>query len=785
MQALVKQVLSGDSLVVHMQGVDKTVSLANVQAPKMTKTQFQGYAFESREFLRRNLLGKVFEIEVQGSGVNREYVDLKNKGQSIIGEALRQLKEGVKHDEELVEMEEEAKKQLKGLWSNPNAIDINYVESDEQVKEFNEKNNGKSFSGIIEYVKDGCSFRVLLVPQFISIPLTLTGVKCPMVKKEAESEPFANEAKNFTESRLFQRQVGVTIDGYSKYSVLGSINHPVGDIRIYLLKEGLAYCNDRTLMQVLQGPDYLRQAEMYAKQKRLNVWKDVIFQNNKSKAAQFKVVKILTGESFVVSDGEKEEKIYLSSVRQPKFQKETMMDSQIEIGYNFQAKEFLRRTLIGKQVKIHRDYKKKVNDEERVFGTVFIHEKRNVNALLLEKGLGYLQRHSHEDQERSSFYDDLVLAQEKAIKAAIGVHKEGELPSLRIVEASTNSSKARTLLSMFKRQGSTTGIIEHCISGSKFRILIPKENLRLTFIIASLKTPRLEQPFGKEALQYVNNHYLQREVTITLDSIDKNGAFVGSMKRNDEYIALVLLRQGLATCYDHNATSQMIGAEEEAKRNKLNIWSIETEPIVEKVYRKRLSVLITEVVDTNTIYCQAITPELEEFEVQMNEFRKFHNNSVESFTGSLKKIVNGKFQILYIDFGNSETTSLENLRPIPDKFKSLPFQAKEIKLAFVLPPLDQDYVNESINFIQQFSDNKELTCDILFQENGFIHANILSNSKSLNVSLVKNGLAYLPSRIKAENEDESFVKDLEAAQQVAKSARINIWRFGEFLGDEI
>lgn len=76
---------------------------------------------------------------------------------------------------------------------------------------------------------------MLLLPNYNQITLQLSGLKCPGFKREADGtetpEPFAEEAKQYVESRLLQRDVKVILEGVANQSngiLLGTISHPVG-----------------------------------------------------------------------------------------------------------------------------------------------------------------------------------------------------------------------------------------------------------------------------------------------------------------------------------------------------------------------------------------------------------------------------------------------------------------------------------------------------------------------------------------------------------------------------
>ncbi|MEQ2204727.1 nuclease domain-containing protein [Xenoophorus captivus] len=150
---------------------------------------------------------------------------------------------------------------------------------------------------IIEHVRDGSVVRALLLPDYYLVTVMLSGVKCPTFKREADGtetpEPFAAEAKFFTESRLLQRDVQIILESCHNQIILGTILHPVtqrsqdfvqtlawncafdlilclpvdlspsqnGNITELLLKEGFARCVDWSMAVYTQGAEKLRAAE--------------------------------------------------------------------------------------------------------------------------------------------------------------------------------------------------------------------------------------------------------------------------------------------------------------------------------------------------------------------------------------------------------------------------------------------------------------------------------------------------------------------------------------------
>ena len=63
------------------------------------------------------------------------------------------------------------------------------------------------------------------------------------------------------------------LKGVSNQNFLGSIIHPAGNIAELMLREGFARCVDWSMGVLSSGHDKYRQAEKFAKQKQLRIWK--------------------------------------------------------------------------------------------------------------------------------------------------------------------------------------------------------------------------------------------------------------------------------------------------------------------------------------------------------------------------------------------------------------------------------------------------------------------------------------------------------------------------------
>lgn len=73
----------------------------------------------------------------------------------------------------------------------------------------------------------------------------------------------------------------------------------------------------------------------------------------------------------------------------------------------------------------------------KAYGEIFFYNTllfRNVAEALVSKGLATVVKYRQDDDQRSSKYDDLMTAENKAIKSQLGLHSKKDYPALRVTE---------------------------------------------------------------------------------------------------------------------------------------------------------------------------------------------------------------------------------------------------------------------------------------------------------------------------------------------------------------
>lgn len=184
-QGKVKSVQSGDSITltsIDNPDRERTLSLAYVAAPHLRKDGDEPWAFQSRDALRKLLVGKnvQFSVLYQIPNTKREYgiiylPDGHILPEDMVKEGWLKLREdaGRKEDsdealaqvEKLRQLETAARNEYKGLWGKEvGRINVEHDLGDSE--EFLSKYKGKSVDGIVERVLSGdrMLLRLLISP---------------------------------------------------------------------------------------------------------------------------------------------------------------------------------------------------------------------------------------------------------------------------------------------------------------------------------------------------------------------------------------------------------------------------------------------------------------------------------------------------------------------------------------------------------------------------------------------------------------------------------------------
>ncbi|KAJ5708874.1 hypothetical protein N7493_010208 [Penicillium malachiteum] len=824
-EARVKSVLSGDTVVlshVTNPSQERILSLAYVSAPRLRREGDEAYGFQSREFLRELLVGKVIQFHVVytiPTGAKREYGIIRLPGFDAqlpdisVQEGWSRVREeaGKRSDdsEETIELlgrlralEELAQKEGKGVWasSSNGQIETSYELSNGAALVSQYK--GQQLEGIIEKVLNGdrVVLRLLLSPEeHLQAVVAVAGIRAPAAKrttaegKEQAGEPFGDEAQQFVETRLLQRKVKVSLLGVTPQGQLvATLLHPMGNIARFVLEEGLARCQDHH--SALLGADMalLRQAENSAKDARKGLFTGHVGSKASAAAADYTVTRVLNADTiFVRNKAGDEKKISLTSIRQPK------PSDPKQAPFAADAKEFLRKLVIAKHVKVTVNGKKPATEgyEEREVATV-VQGNVNVGLSLVEAGYASVIRHRMDDDDRSPDYDSLLVAEADAQKEARGMWSPKPPKGKQIVDYSENAQKAKLEVGVLQRSKRIPAVVDFVKSGSRFTVLVPRENAKLTLVLSGIRAPKSArgpgdagEPFGQEAHDLANRRCMQRDVEIDVETVDKVGGFIGTLYVNKENFTKVLLEEGLATVHAYSAeksghANEYFAAEERAKEARKGLWhdwdpskeaaeaeesetangtGNESEAASTQRRKDYRDVTVTFVDPASgRLKLQQIGTGTSALTELMSAFRSFHLNKSNDtplpgppkagdwvaaqftedgnwYRGRVRRNDREKqtSEVQYVDFGNSETLPWSSLRPLTQpQFSSqkLRPQAVDAVLSFCQFPTAPDYLEDAVNFVTDQTFDRQLVANVDYVDSdNTLHVTLLDPAVSKSI----------------------------------------------------
>nr|CAG4641473.1 EOG090X01F7 [Eurycercus lamellatus] len=882
-KGIVKLVLSGDSVIIRGQPKggpppERQLNLSGINAPRAGRraggnadeTKDEPLAWEAREYLRKKLIGKevVFTVEYKVPSSGREYGFLylgkdaatgENIIESLVSEGLVSVRqEGIRGSAELTrlaELESTAKSTGKGKWASSglqeHVRDIKWTV--DNPRQLVDKFKGKPIQAVVEHVRDGSTIRAFLLPDFYHITLMVSGIRSPGFKLDSEgkpdpaaTEPLAEEAKFFTETRLLQRDVQIILESVNNNNFVGSVIHPNGNIAELLLRDGFARCVDWSIAMVSGGAEKLRAAEKGAKEKRLRIWQNYTPSapqlSGKDKQFNGKVVEIVNADALMVKlhDGSVR-KIFLASIRPPRLEEKEGSEKKkgfrplYDIPWLYEGREFLRKKLIGKRIDVTVDYVQpaSANYPEKTCCTVLIGGV-NVAEALVSKGYATVIRYRQDDDQRSSRYDELLAAEMKAAKTAKGVHDKKEAPTHRVADLSGDLTKSKQFLPFLQRAGRSEAVVEFVASGSRLRLYIPRETCLITFLLAGITCPRGTrpniggapgvqegEPFGDEALIFTKEHCLQHEVEIEVESMDKGGNFIGWLWVDNHNYSVKLVEEGLASVHFTAERSvyyrSLQVAEENAKAKKLKMWANYVEKEVKAVPEEDAgterktnyqAVVVTEVTPELRFYVQKVDqgPALEQLMMQLRQELNTNAPLAGSYTpkkgdmcaakfsdgewyrARVEKVAANQVHLLYVDYGNREITSAVKCASLPAAFAGPSAFAHEYSLACVNLPKDADDIQEAVTAFNEDTSERQLLLNVEYKGANGDCVTLLTNEadpsqrKDIARELIADGILCVESR--RDRRLQKLVSDYISAQDAAKKRHLNIWRYGDITEDD-
>nr|XP_043615820.1 ribonuclease TUDOR 1-like isoform X2 [Erigeron canadensis] len=557
---------------------------------------------------------------------------------------------------ELLHLEQIAKINGKGLWDkSPRAIAAavrnlapSAVANPWNLKAKDLGADKNKLEAIVEHVRDGsCLYVYLQLPSgaFQFVKVFVAGIQAASMGRrnnnnndeskstsstENEVSPeYGWEAKHYTEIRVLSRVVRIASKGFDKYGCLvGTVYYPAGteekNLALELIKNGFAKYVDWSASKMdVEAQKELKAAELEAKNNKLKMWTNYVPPSPRSQKPSPKAVsnnlratkpkavsknftgqvtEVVSGDCIIVADDSvpfgspgAERRINLSCIKCPNM---ANPDEKSE-PYAREARELLRRRLIGRQVQVSMEYVPTANGSTDQNGTtetqVFLLSQGkdsedvspaaggqepglNVAQLIISRGFGTVVKYRDNNKERSHYYKKLLEEESGAVTRGKGIHSFKIPPVMHVTDLTTASQKAKEYLPTLQRNKRMAAIVEHVLSGYRYKIFVPKDACSIVFSLSGVKCPVRKEPYSDEAMSLMRRKLMQRDVEIEVETV-RNGAFVGCLWESNTNAGVTLLEAGLArlqTSFEANKITDgrlLAEAEQLARKQKLKIWS--------------------------------------------------------------------------------------------------------------------------------------------------------------------------------------------------------------------
>eukprot|EP00300_Choanocystis_sp_HF-7_P021756 c20851_g1_i1.p1 GENE.c20851_g1_i1~~c20851_g1_i1.p1 ORF type:complete len:901 (-),score=236.83 c20851_g1_i1:106-2808(-) len=877
LKGVVKAVPSGDTIIV-MNGPwspktgapqEKRISLSGILAPRLgfrkddAATADEPFAWEAREVLRELSIGKTvsFQLEGESEDKSRSFAtvflpDGRNLAAELVQRGLVKLRFGDKFlsstQGALEGLDQAAKLSELGLHGQTPAP-IRSIVTDKDAS-FSAEDLIKRFrnspvKAVVEFVFSASTFRVSTLPdsnnQSYSFMFSLSGIRCPALRSRTtnEPEPFALEAKFFTESRMLHRTVDLVLELIDAGStnpeaskiIYGTVLVPEGNIGVGLTKNGFARLAAWSLSKSSCASE-LRGAESHAKQQRLRLFKD--FKPQETSSFDGRVVEIAAGDTVLVAvdDTKVEERITLSSIRTKKLRG---ADDQPE-PFAQEAKDFVRHKLIGKKVHVTIEYSRTVEApagkdlpaKRYKHGTITVGGK-NIAELLAATGLCEVLNH-RDDEPRSTHYEALLAAQAEAKTAKKGIWSPDPVKGKHTVnDLSGAPQRAKAFLNTFN-QKTQTGVVDFIANGGRMKVFLPKHSCLIPFALASVRVPLCarrdgsgpaSEPFGDEAFSFTRNAVMQREVQLEIENIDRGGTFLGHMwlPGTKDMLSEELLKQGLASTQSLSIgrtrySDTLVTAEAAAKASRLGIWKDHVEPSPEEIARQQaeaakeeegdsseefMDVTVTEIRDGQTFFVRptsapALEPKVLEHvkgaegaSAPLLDSQKRPGQVVASkfaadgqwYRVRIDKVLpDDKAEVTYVDYGNQDTVKVQDLRGLSEALSRMPAQAYLCRLAFIkVPTPETEHGLEAAEYLASLAYNKRMVAKVEQRDkDSSLHMSLFN--QDTNQSVNEAMLTKGLARVQRRLPkwlSESARAALNSSQDGAKRSHLGIWEYGD------
>jgi staphylococcal nuclease domain-containing protein 1 len=315
-----------------------------------------------------------------------------------------------------------------------------------------------------------------------------------------------------------------------------------------------------------------------------------------------------SGDSISIQKkpGEEFIRIFLSNLKAPALAR-FGTDEQNK-PWAFQSREFVRKKLVGKNVKCDLDYIHTINVDtsktkeesnkpsKRVmkFYTVYYQNDKNetecINIDLIKNGLANLTNYKIEEGNPSKEFDLMLKAEQEAKNNKIGLFSPKAPPLCTYSDLlSSGRTKKKEFINFLTGLSHLNCMVDFCFSANKFKLRIDEKQVFIPFGLIGVKSftndknnSSLFQKYFKISHEFVVNTILQRDGICDIVQADKVGNYFGNFIFEGKNFGTILIEKGLAVLNERSSDlgknkyiNEMREAEKKAQKEKIGLWEDE------------------------------------------------------------------------------------------------------------------------------------------------------------------------------------------------------------------
>ncbi|EAY07769.1 hypothetical protein TVAG_000530 [Trichomonas vaginalis G3] len=523
----------------------------------------------------------------------------------------------------------------------------------------------------------------------VKFPVELAGIAHTNIT--SSSPIIRNLFIDFFVENLLDKQFLLRIHTKSPNGYVGTLTQGNRDIGATMLIKGIVRFNSLT-SNYLSKPNHFQALETTAKRQGTGIWADTNYKEIRTKPFPAQILAIPSSNTFtIINESGDEELFYLSTVHCPDFS-----FNGISEPFGFEAWNFIRETVIGKEVYITLDDDR----ADKKFATIKIGNEI-LNEMLCRKGLALLS--INRVRKNSDYIEQIRNAYLYAQENQIGIFGS-EIPKPVLVKELNREDRDLLMADEYSRN--VRAIIVEVTGSVYLKLFVPSLQTILRVSLVGLVPLQSNDWTSRRAMEVLRRCFLHHEVDVTITRYAEHSRYYrvliyDSISKLDARVPPVheglVHYNKLATDDPSTNKDELEQHAEEARSKSIGIFKSEGRNSSQIPKDKAIPVIITKVIDETTYAVQAQNDN----STKVNELLKADFPQLEllpmedQYVIMVRNGVNYRAQVVrnrgpevfvnLIDYGVDVWSFVSDLRKYDDELMQYQPNGFVVSLAFIQP----------------------------------------------------------------------------------------------------